>query len=80
MTMHRWIIYYSQKNINEKFTNLPTMDDIAQFVTWPQLEDALTGVKRDWETMQQERVVIEMSSQTEPAPVLMIHFSVRFIS
>ncbi|KAK3090852.1 hypothetical protein FSP39_015227 [Pinctada imbricata] len=56
--------------MNEKFNQLPTMpseEEWSQFVTWPGLEDALNGVKKDWADLQQpERVVIEMSSQTEP--------------
>jgi hypothetical protein len=39
-------------------------------VTWAGLEDALQGIRQDWENLQQptltERVVIEMSSQTDP--------------
>ncbi|XP_060066599.1 glutamine-rich protein 2-like [Ylistrum balloti] len=55
------------KDLNEKFGTLPTTEELSLFVTWPGLEDALNGVKRDWESLQpQERVVIEMSSQTEP--------------
>ncbi|XP_067671286.1 glutamine-rich protein 2-like [Haliotis asinina] len=55
-------------DLNDKFSTLPTADDYAQFVTWPLLEDALKGVRKDFEELQvppQERVVIEMSSQTE---------------
>lgn len=51
----------------EKFSLLPTPEELAQFVTWPALEDALLGIKRDWENMQPaERVVVEISSQTDP--------------
>lgn len=53
--------------MNEKFSLLPTPEELAQFVTWPALEDALLGIKRDWENMQPgERVVVEISSQTDP--------------
>ena len=53
--------------MNEKFSQLPTPEELAQFVTWPALEDALLGIKRDWENLQpQERVVVEISSQTDP--------------
>nr|XP_019924672.2 uncharacterized protein LOC105332741 isoform X2 [Crassostrea gigas] len=53
--------------MNEKFSLLPTPEELAQFVTWPALEDALLGIKRDWENMQPaERVVVEFSSQTDP--------------
>lgn len=53
--------------MNEKFSLLPTPEELAQFVTWPALEDALLGIKRDWENMQpSERVVVEISSQTDP--------------
>ncbi|XP_048760461.2 uncharacterized protein LOC125669761 isoform X2 [Ostrea edulis] len=53
--------------MNEKFSLLPTPEELAQFVTWPVLEDALLGIKRDWENIQpQERVVVEISSQTDP--------------
>jgi len=47
---------------------MPSPDDFAKFVTGAELEDALQGIKQDWENMQQptERVVIEMSSQTDP--------------
>ena len=51
-------------------SKLPNLDDFAQFVTWAGLEDALQGIRQDWENLQQptltERVVIEMSSQTDP--------------
>lgn len=53
-------------DINDKFNLLPSPEDFAQFVTWSGLEDALNGIKKDWENLQPpERVVIEMSSQTE---------------
>ncbi|KAL4240996.1 Glutamine-rich protein 2 [Mactra antiquata] len=52
------------KELNEKFALLPTPEEISQFVTWPALEDALKGIRDD--LTPQERVVIEMSSQTEP--------------
>lgn len=54
-------------DVNDRFNLLPSPDDFAQFVTWAGLEDALSGIKKDWENLQQptERVVIEMSSQTE---------------
>jgi len=62
-----FLISHLQKDLNDKFSTLPSMDDLSQFVTWPGLEDALNGVKKDWESLQApERVVIEMSSQTEP--------------
>ena len=51
-------------------SKLPNLDDFAHFVTWAGLEDALQGIRQDWENLQQptltERVVIEMSSQTDP--------------
>ncbi|KAL5018549.1 hypothetical protein ScPMuIL_004271 [Solemya velum] len=54
-------------DVNAKFSTLPTPDEFAQLVTWPSLEDALNGVRKDFVDLQQpERVVIEMSSQTEP--------------
>lgn len=57
--------------MNEKFSLLPTPEELAQFVTWPALEDALLGIKRDWENMQPgERVVVEISSQTDPVSVI----------
>lgn len=55
------------KDMNDKFNLLPTPEDFAQFVTWAGLEDALNGIKKDWEDFQQqpERVVVEIASQTE---------------
>lgn len=59
--------------MNEKFSLLPTPEELAQFVTWPALEDALLGIKRDWENMQPaERVVVEISSQTDPFSDLLL--------
>ena len=55
---------YFQTDLNEKFALLPTPDELSQFVTWPGLEDALKGIRDDFQPS--ERVVIEMSSQTEP--------------
>ena len=56
--------------MNNKFHTLPSLDDFAKFVTGTELEDALQGIRQDWENLQQptltERVVIEMSSQTDP--------------
>lgn len=52
------------KDLNEKFSQLPTPEEFSTFVTWPALEDALRGIRDD--LTPQERVVIEMSSQTEP--------------
>lgn len=54
--------------MNDKFNLLPSPEDFAQFVTWAGLEDALNGIKKDWEDMQQppqERIVVEIASQTE---------------
>lgn len=60
--------------MNEKFSQLPTPEELAQFVTWPALEDALLGIKRDWENLQpQERVVVEISSQTDPVSTQSVH-------
>ena len=57
--------------MNDKFNMLPTPEDFAQFVTWAGLEDALNGIKKDWENLQTtERVVIEMSSQTDAVSYL----------
>ena len=51
-------------------SKLPSPHDFEQFVTWERLENALQGIRQDWENLQQptltERVVIEMSSQTDP--------------
>ena len=54
--------------MNERFNTLPSPDDFAKFVTQAGLEDALQGIKQDCGNLQQptERVVIEMSSQTDP--------------
>ncbi|WAQ96893.1 QRIC2-like protein [Mya arenaria] len=53
--------------LNDKFALLPTPEELSQFVTWPSLEDALKGIRDDLTPQQQqERIVIEMSSQTEP--------------
>ena len=54
--------------MNGKIAALPSQDDIAQFVRWADLEDALKGIRTQLENMDRpvpERVVIEMSSQTE---------------
>ncbi|XP_053385599.1 myosin-3-like isoform X3 [Mercenaria mercenaria] len=53
------------KELNEKFSQLPSAEEFSTYVTWPALEDALKGIRDD--LTPQERVVIEMSSQTEPA-------------
>lgn len=57
--------------MNDKFSQLPTPEEFSQFVTWPGLEDALRGIRTDFEGLAQpqERVVIEMSSQTEPVSI-----------
>lgn len=59
--------------LNNKIASVPSLDDLNQylsnFVTWPGLEDALKGVRQDFENLQQvreERVVIEHGMQTEP--------------
>jgi hypothetical protein len=54
--------------MNDKLKTLPSPDDFAKCVTQGESEDALQGVRKDWENLQQptERVVIEMSSQTDP--------------
>lgn len=64
-----------QKEMQEKFNELPTPEEWSQFVTWPALEDALKGI-RDALTPP-ERVVIEMSSQTEPVSACCILTSMR---
>ena len=54
--------------MNERFNTLPSPDDFAKCVTQAGLEDALQGIRQDCGNLQQptERVVIEMSSQTDP--------------
>uniref|UniRef100_A0A0B6ZLE6 DUF4795 domain-containing protein n=1 Tax=Arion vulgaris TaxID=1028688 RepID=A0A0B6ZLE6_9EUPU len=58
--------------INDKLSNVPNLDDLNDFVTWPGLEDALKGVRQDFESLQpisEEKVVIELGVQTEtPEP------------
>jgi hypothetical protein len=62
------LVWLFQNEMNDKFNTLPSPDDLAQSVTWAGLEDALQGIRQDCEDLQQptERVVIEMSSQTDP--------------
>ncbi|CAG5128440.1 unnamed protein product, partial [Candidula unifasciata] len=53
---------------NNRLSNVPSLDDMNQFVTWPGLEDALKGVRQDFESKQttrEERVVFEHGVQTE---------------
>ena len=54
--------------MNERFNTLPSHDDFAKFVPRTELEDTLQGIRQDCGNLQQptERVVIEMSSQTDP--------------
>ena len=54
--------------MNDKVYTLLSPDDFAKFVTEAELEDALQGTRQDWENLQQPmgRVVVEMSSQTDP--------------
>jgi len=54
--------------MNERFNTLPSHDDFAKIVTRPELEDTLQGIRQDCGNLQQptERVVIKMSSQTDP--------------
>ena len=54
--------------MNDKVQTLPSPYDFAKFVTEAELEDALQDTRQDWENLQQpmERVVVEMSSQTDP--------------
>ena len=73
------LIYSLQKDLNEKYSGLndklsklPNFNDLDQalapFVTWPGLEDALKGIRLDFENLQpvtEERVVIELATQTE---------------
>ena len=77
--------------MNDKFNTLPSPDEYAQFVTWTGLEDALQGIRQDFESkfpspddftqgikqdkenlkpLPMERVVMEMSSQTDPVHVV----------
>ncbi|GFS01243.1 glutamine-rich protein 2 [Elysia marginata] len=58
--------------LNDKLSGVASLDDLelltSQFVTWPGLEDALKGVRADFENLQpisEERVVIELGVQTE---------------
>jgi len=53
--------------MNDTFNHLPSPDAFAQFVTQAELEDTLKGSRKDLEYLLQptERVVIEMSSQTD---------------
>ena len=48
-------------------SKLPSPHDFSQFVTWERLENAIQGIRQNWEIMQQptERVVVKMSSQTD---------------
>ncbi|KAK3593627.1 hypothetical protein CHS0354_025520 [Potamilus streckersoni] len=53
--------------LNKKFSELPTPEQFAEFVTWPALEDALKGLRTDIGSLKDrgERIVIEQSIQTE---------------
>ena len=62
------LILLFQNEMNDRFSTLPYPDDFAKFVTLAGLEDALQGIGQDCGNLQQpmERVVIKMSSQTDP--------------
>ena len=54
--------------MNGKLEGMPSQDDLAQFVRWTDLEDALKGIRTQLENMDRpppERIVIESSAQTE---------------
>ena len=54
--------------MNDKYKTLPSADDFGKFVTQAKFEDALQGIRQYCGNLQQptERVVIEMSSLTDP--------------
>jgi hypothetical protein len=54
--------------MNDKYKTLPSANDFGKFVTQAKFEDALQGIGQDCGNLQQptERVVIEMSSPTDP--------------
>ncbi|KAK7002584.1 Glutamine-rich protein 2 [Biomphalaria glabrata] len=70
------------KELNEKYNELaeklsqvPSLEDfneyVNQFVTWPGLEDALKGVRKEFENLQpipEQRVVVELGTQTVSRP------------
>ncbi|KAL3876979.1 hypothetical protein ACJMK2_034749 [Sinanodonta woodiana] len=55
--------------LNKNFSELPTPEQFAEFVTWPALEDALKGLRTDIGNLKDrgDRIVIEQSIQTETA-------------
>ena len=59
---------------------MPSHDDFAKIVTRPELEDALQGIGQDCGNLQQptERVVIEMSTQTDPVVSHLISVIIYF--
>lgn len=77
--IHYYYYHYFdlQKDLQEKFATLPTPEEWTQFVTWPALEDALKGIRDD--LTPPERVVIEMSSQTEPGPVSFMNYFLKLL-
>ena len=62
------LILLFQNEMNDRFSTLPYPDDFAKFVTVAGLEDTLQGIRQNCGNLQQptERVVIKMSSQTDP--------------
>jgi uncharacterized protein YcfJ len=66
--------------MNERFNTLPSHDDFAKIVTREELEDTLQGIRQDCRNLQQptERVVIEMSTQTDPVVSHLISVIIYF--
>ena len=67
--------------MNDEVHTLSSPDDFAKLWTEAELKDALQGIGPDWENLQQPmgRVVVEMSSQTDPVVSHFISVIIYFL-
>ena len=53
----------TQSELSDQFANLPTSEEFSTFVTWPDLEAALKGLRTEFEPVEPDTQTVE--SQTE---------------
>ncbi|XP_064602081.1 uncharacterized protein LOC135468010 isoform X1 [Liolophura sinensis] len=56
------------KELNEKFEMLPSAEDMASYVTWPVLEDALNGVRSDMKELYSSKPVFGAQDESRSRP------------
>lgn len=61
------LVLLLQSEMRDRFASFPSSADFQQYVSWPQLEEALLGIRRDIESINKvpKEVVTSAGVQTD---------------